>query len=103
MSKRRKTLTWAFTALFAIVAFVYGQFTVAADSIHFDLQKIGESIYEAHTKTGKWPAKIADLEGTAYLNMPYRKTALEKNVFQIVWPTDLDSNSELDRDRILAY
>jgi len=103
MSRRRKILTWTFTALLSIFAFLYAQVSVAEDSIRFDLQKIGESIYEAHSKTGAWPSTIADLEGTAYLKMPYRKRALEEHVFQVTWRKDLDSNPRLNRDRILAF
>jgi hypothetical protein len=94
---------WIFTAVLGILAFIYGQVDVAVDSIRFDLHKIGESIYEAHSRHGAWPAKIADLEGTTYLNMPYRKQTLEQNVFQIVWAKDLDSNPQLNRDRVLAF
>ena len=89
-------------AVFVAVAFVYGQTSVAADSIRFDLGKIGSSIYEAHNKTGRWPAKVSDLDGTVYLSMPYRKGALENGVFVVVWQ-DLDPNPAANRDRILAY
>jgi hypothetical protein len=85
------------------VAFIYGQADVAVQSIQFDLQKIGESIYQAHSRDGTWPTRIADLNGTAYLKMPYRKAALERNVFSIVWQTDLNPSPALNRDRILAY
>jgi hypothetical protein len=84
-------------------AYLYGSTSVAIESIQFDLQKIGESIYQAHARTGKWPTRIADLEGTAYLQMPYRRAALEENVFTVVWQTDLDPNPAMNRDRILAY
>jgi hypothetical protein len=77
--------------------------SVAADSIRFDLTKIGQSIYEAHTRSGHWPSQVSDIEGTAYLRMPYRKAALEDGLFKVVWHTDLDTNPSLNRNRVLAY
>lgn len=98
---------WKFSALIigavAALAFAYGQLEVARDSIRFDLQKIGSSIYEARSRTGKWPNRISDLDGTEYLRMPYRKGILESGVFVIVWHDDLDPNPAANRDRILAY
>jgi hypothetical protein len=85
------------------VAFTYGTTDVAIKSIKFDLQKIGESVYEAHSKTGKWPASVSELEGTEYLKMPYRREALEKGLFVVVWQDDLDTNPDANKHRILAY
>lgn len=85
------------------IAFMYGTTDVAIKSIQFDLRKIGESVYEAHTKTGRWPAGIADLEGTEYLRMPYRRQGLDKNLFVVVWQQDLDTNPQANKTRILAY
>jgi len=76
---------------------------VASDSIQFDLKIIGESIYEAQAKSGKWPTQIADLEGTAYLRMPYRKGVLERRTFVVVWQQDLDLKPDANGDRVLAY
>jgi hypothetical protein len=103
LSRRRKIL-WAILAIAAVaVAFVYVQVDIATKSLQFDLRKIGESVYEAHSKSGKWPAEIADLEATEYLRMPYRKTMLEQGVFVVVWQQDLDPKPEANRDRVLAY
>ena len=66
------------------VAFVCVEVDIATKSIQFDLRKIGESVYEAHSKSGKWPAQIADLEGTEYLKMPQRRTMLDEGVFAVV-------------------
>jgi len=103
MSKQRKILSVLFVLVLGTIGFLYGTTDVARKSIQFDLRKIGESIYEAHSKTGKWPAKIADLEGTEYLNMPYRRDALEKGLFVIIWQQDLKSDPKQNRDRIVAY
>jgi hypothetical protein len=65
VSKIKKVVAGAGVAVFAIVALFFGMYGVASDSIEFDLRIIGESIYEAQAKSGKWPAQISDLEGTA--------------------------------------
>ena len=70
MSKIKKVITGAGVAIFAVIALFIGMYDVASDSIQFDLRIIGESIYEAQAKSGKWPTQIADLEGTAYLRRP---------------------------------
>lgn len=85
------------------IAFACAQVDTAIKSIHFDLRKIGDSVYQAHARTGRWPAGISDLEGTAYLSMPYRKGFLENGHFVIIWHQDLDPNPAANRDRILAY
>jgi hypothetical protein len=85
------------------VLFTYGQLDVAIQSIRFDLRMIGESVYEAHSRTGRWPAQIADLEGTAYLRMPYRRSVLEREVFVVLWQQDLDPDPQANRHRVLAY
>ena len=103
MSLRGKILSVvAAIAAFAI-AFVYAQAQIATKSIQFDLRKIGESVYEARSKNGKWPAQIADLEETKYLKMPHRRTMLEEGAFVIVWQQDLDPNPDLNRSRVLVY
>ena len=89
--------------MFAIGALLFGMYGVAVDSIQFDLKIIGESIYEGRSKSGKWPAQIADLEGTAYLRMPYRKGVLERGTFVVVWQQDLDPNPAANHSRVLAY
>jgi hypothetical protein len=91
-------------ALGVVITFGYGQWDVATESIKFDLQRIGESIYQAHGRSGKWPAQVSDLEGTVYLNMPYRRKVLDDDeLFQIIWHQDLDPKPAVNHDRILAY
>ena len=76
---------------------------IATKSIRFELRKIGECVYEAHSKSGKWPAQIADLEGSEYLTMPHRRTMLEEGAFVVVWQQDLDPNPAANPNRVLAY
>jgi hypothetical protein len=94
---------WLSAALIAGLALTAGSANVASQSIQFDLRTIGESIYEAHTRTGRWPARVDDLEGTAYLRLPYRRDLLERDAFVVVWQPDLTPDRVANRDRILAY
>jgi len=103
MAKRRKILSVLVVLALGSIAFTVGTTDVARKSIQFDLRKIGESIYQARSRTGKWPEHIADLEGTEYLSMPYRKNMLEKGSFVILWQQDLNTDPSQNRNRILAY
>ena len=103
MSRRGKILSSAAVIAALAVAFVVAQVEIAAKSIQFDLRKIGESVYEVHSKSGKWPLQIADLEGTEYLKMPHRRTMLEEGVFVVVWQEDLDPKPAANAKRVLAY
>ena len=104
MRATANTILWA-VVMFAVVAtiFVYGQVGVATQSIQFDLKKIGESVYEAHSKTGSWPRGVADLEGTVYLSMPERRRLLDEQRFVVIWPENFANEPSANRDRILAY
>ena len=101
--RKRKVLAAIATGIAAAIAFAYGQVSVATESIRFDLQSIGRSVYEAHSKSGKWPTRIDDLNDTEYLKMPYRKTMLGYGAFVVVWQDDLASEPAANRDRVLAY
>ena len=103
VSRKGKILTAVAVMVALAVAFVCVEVDIATKSIQFDLRKIGESVYEAHSKSGKWPAQIADLEGTEYLKMPQRRTMLDEGVFVVVWQGDLDPNPAVNANRVLAY
>jgi hypothetical protein len=103
VSRRGKILSLMALIVAFAAAFVYAQVDIATKSIQFDLRKIGQSVYEAHSKTGKWPAQIADLEGAEYLKMPHRRTMLQEGAFVVVWQQDLDLNPEANANRVLAY
>lgn len=74
----RTTLVAVLVGLLLAAGFAYAQLDIVTKSLQFDLTRIGQSIYEAHRDHGKWPARIEDLEGTAYLAMPYRRRLLEQ-------------------------
>jgi hypothetical protein len=85
------------------IAFAYAQVDVAIDSIRFDLRMIGQSVYQARARSGKWPDSIEDLEGTAYLELPHRRALLEERRYVIVRGQGLDPDPAENRDRVLAY
>lgn len=103
MSRRGKILSAVAVIVAFAVAFVVAQVGIATKSIQFDLRKIGECVYEAHSRSGKWPAQIADLGETEYLKMPHRRTMLDEGVFVVVWQEDLDPNPAVNAHRVLAY
>lgn len=90
-------------ALVVVTAFALGQLRTVRASVEFDLRTIGESVYEARAKIGRVPRQLADLEGTEYLNLPYRKTMLEEQRYVIVRHDRLDARPEANRHLILAY
>jgi hypothetical protein len=99
----RKVLSTALIVAGLAGAVAVGVANGARKSIQFDLRVIGQSIYEAHEATGRWPARVADLEGTAYLKMPYRRDFLEQGIYVVVWHQDLSADRAANRHRILAY
>jgi hypothetical protein len=103
VASRSKVFWTLIVVAAAAMAFIWVQVDIATKSIQFDLRKIGESVYEAHARTDRWPRQIADLEGTEYLRMPHRRAMLEQGLFVVVWQQDLDPNPARNSQRILAY
>ena len=62
MSRKRKVPGGVLVLALIAIAFVYAQIDIAASSIQFDLRK-----------NGQWPARIEDLDGTAYPALPHRR------------------------------
>ena len=85
------------------IAFVYAQVDIAIEAIRFDLNLIGRSVYQAHARNGKWPSRLEDLSGTAYLELPYRRELLEEGRYVVVGAQDLDPDPAKNRSRVLAY
>jgi hypothetical protein len=69
------------------------------------LRLYGESIYEYHALTGKWPSKVDDLARTSLpLKYPHWwKAQLEIEADVIVWPKDLKPDPKENARFILAY
>jgi hypothetical protein len=98
-----KLLAWLLVVVVVAAAWLYTALDMARQSIQLDLHFLGRSIYEAHQENGWWPARIADLDGTEYFNMPYRKTLLDQGNFVVIWQQDLDPKPAANGDRVLAY
>lgn len=97
---------WLRLALLGLVVatgVAIGQLRTVRSSVEFDLRTIGESVYEARAKSGTPPQRVADLEGTRYLTMPYRRKMLEEQRYVIVRHDTLDPRPAANPDRILAY
>ena len=60
--RRQWALRGALVLVLCVIVTMYGLLHVAAGSIQFDLRLIGASVYEAHTKNGRWPARVEDLK-----------------------------------------
>ena len=99
----KKLLAWMLVVVVVVAAWLDSALDMARQSIQLDLHFIGRSIYEVHQKNGRWPARISDLDGTQYLNMPYRKGLLEEGNFVVVWQAGLGPKPAANRDRVLAY
>jgi hypothetical protein len=75
-------------------------------SIQAYLRLYGESIYEHHALTGKWPSEIDDLSRTS---LPLKdrsgcwKSQLETQADVIMWPKDLKPDPRDNGHVILCY
>ena len=77
---------------------------IADESTRFHLNLFGSSIYEYHTLTGKWPAKIEDLAKTFLpQKSPLWRQMLDDELDVIVWHNDLKLDPKKNADQILVY
>jgi hypothetical protein len=68
------------------------------------LRLVGSSIYEYHSKTGRWPARIQDLAETSLpQRSPYWKQMLEQETMVVVWRNDLKPDRSENAAAVLAY
>jgi hypothetical protein len=69
------------------------------------LRLYGESIYEYHALTGKWPCRTDDLARTSLplKNPHWWKSQLDIGADVIVWPKDLKSDPKDNGHVLLAY
>src|SRR5437660_1157014 len=69
------------------------------------LRLYGESLYEYHALTGKWPSRIEDLAGTSLaLKYPHWwKSQLDIEADVIVWPKDLKPDPKQNGHALLCY
>lgn len=77
---------------------------VAHESTQFHLRLFGSSVYEYHSRTGKWPTQIEDLAKTSLpVQSPYWKQMLDDEVDVIVWHKTLKPDPQDNADHILVY
>ena len=91
--KKRPIYVAAFAFVCAVVLMISTQYfgikDVADESLRYELQAIGSSIYEFHTLTGRWPAKTDDLAGTSLpLRLRYWKPTIDSGIAVVVWRQD---------------
>jgi hypothetical protein len=99
------------TALAAIaVAFInangplFGVTDAAHESVRYQLDAVGSSIYEFHAKQGRWPSNADDLATTSLpITCPYWKYILDHELVVIVWHKTLKPNPAHNAGQILAY
>lgn len=81
-----------------------GPTQVANESLQYQLKVIGESIYDYHTQTGRWPQNIDDLERTSLgAQLRHWKQALQSGSIVVVWHDRLSPKPAENRDKVLAY
>ena len=90
--------------LVAAAAFAYSQIDLAITTIRLHLRWIGESIYEAHAREGRWPTQAGDLATTIpVVRAPVLRTLIEDGHYVVVWHEDLDANPRANAGRVLVY
>jgi hypothetical protein len=78
--------------------------SVAHQSIQLHLRLTGEAIYEYHSRTGRWPARIDDLAETSLpLKSPYWRQLVEQGTIAVVWRSDLKPDPKDNAHLVLAY
>ena len=76
--------------------------SIPQQSIQYQLQMIGSSIYEFHTRTGRWPAELDDLAATSLQQRSYN-WRLWLPPFVILWRSDLKPDPKDNAMIVLAY
>jgi hypothetical protein len=102
---------WRFLVLLTGAVLVYvgslffsGTSQVANDALQYQLNAIGQSIYEYHTATGQWPRQLDDLERTSLsLHLRYWRQVLDNGSIVVVWHDHLNADPAANRDVVLAY
>ena len=100
------TIVVAAVLVVGIVAYNYYDVMWISDvGQHSDMRLIGESIYEYHAKTGKWPSKLDDLSVTSLpLKYPAWWTdTLALNANAIACPKNLKRDPKDNGHVILCY
>jgi hypothetical protein len=102
---KRVALVLAGGILLAIVMlFFSGTTQVAHEALQYQLNAVGQTIYEYHTNTGHWPSAIDDLGETSLpLRLHYWRPMLQSGSIVVVWHDNLKADPKDNADVILAY
>src|SRR3954453_10155499 len=106
MSARSKIFAAAAVLLIGWVARIawdyLDQGSVAHQAMQFQLKLFGNAIYEYHSVTGQWPAKLDDLAQTS---LPQRSYVWKQtgSTFTFLWPKDLKPDPNDNANVLLAY
>ena len=105
-SANKVTVGLALVLVAVITAYNYYHVKEMSDlSQEIYLRLYGESIYEFHALTGRWPSKIDDLARTSLplKNPDWWRAQLEIVADVIVWPKDLKPDPRDNGHVILCY
>lgn len=107
MPNRRKLIAAGYGCLGALVIVAFGFWNlsdIGHQAIRLHLELVGSSIYDYHSRTGQWPARIDDLGATSLpQKSPYWKQLLEEETIVVLWPKKLQPDSKNNSGVILAY
>jgi hypothetical protein len=90
---------------FAGIAFdFFDPGSVPHTAISYWLENIGRSVYEYHSKNGRWPATVDDLAETAvFQRAPNWKQMLDDRTIVVVLDDDLKPDPQENAGRVLVY
>ena len=87
-----------------VLLFFSGTTQVADESLKYELNALGQSIYEYHAATGQWPSTPDDLARTSLpLRLRYWRSGLENGSIVIVWHDSLKPEPRDNSGVVLAY
>ena len=107
MSRNWKTIgiaTAAAIAFLIVLLFFSGTTQVADESLRYELNTLGQSIYEYHAATGQWPSSPDNLARTSLpLRLRYWRPTLDNGSIVVVWHDKLSADPKANASVILAY
>lgn len=76
--------------------------SVSHEAVRYWLKAYGESFYEFHAKTRRWPASVVDLGETSLpMRFPLWRSTAGLVVF--LWPKDLKDDPQQNASTVLLY
>ena len=91
-------------ACMAVVQTYFGVTDVASESVRYSLKAIGQSVYEYHALTGKWPDSADDLDKTTLvLRLRYWRLTVANRSVVIVWHKQMNANPADNANLVLVY